>query len=107
MVIGFERRELNLVNVNVHAGPARIGSLFGDNPGTIHTLLTTAEVGLERRGTLGEFALEPDPSTKPPEESSSDLFRSDEPDGIGRSGETESPQSVVQGRPAQGAPFGP
>jgi hypothetical protein len=58
---------------------------------------------IERRGTLGEFALEPDPCTKriPPEESSSDLFRSDEPDGVGRSGEVESPQSVVQGCPAQ------
>jgi chromosome segregation and condensation protein ScpB len=59
---------------------------------------------IERRGTLGEFALEPDPSTKriPPKESSSDLFRSDKPDGVGRSGEVESPQSVVQGCPAQG-----
>jgi chromosome segregation and condensation protein ScpB len=58
---------------------------------------------IERRGTLGEFALEPDPCTKriPPEESSSDLFRSDERDGVGRSGEVESPQSVVQGCPAQ------
>ena len=37
---------------------------------------------IERRGTLGEFALEPDPSLKriPPEESASDLFRSDGPD---------------------------
>ena len=30
MVTGFERRELSLVNVNVHAGPVRIGSLFGE-----------------------------------------------------------------------------
>jgi chromosome segregation and condensation protein ScpB len=60
---------------------------------------------LERRETLGEFALEPDLSHLkriPPEESSSDLFRSDEADGVGRSGEVESPQSVVQGCPAQG-----
>jgi hypothetical protein len=63
---------------------------------------------IERRGTLGEFALEPDPSTKriPPEESSSDLFRSDEPDGVGGSGEVESAQSVVQGCPAQGSAVG-
>jgi hypothetical protein len=60
---------------------------------------------IERRGTLAEFALEPDPSTKriPPEESSSDLFRSDDPDGVGGSGEVESPQSVMQGCPAQGS----
>ena len=60
---------------------------------------------LERRETLGEFALEPDLSHLkriPPEESGSDLFRSDEPDGVGRSSEVESPQSVVQGCPAQG-----
>ena len=63
----------------------------------------------ERRGTLGEFALEPNPSTKRirPEESSSDLFRSDEPDAVGRSGEVQSPQSVVQGCPAQGSAVGP
>ena len=38
---------------------------------------------IERRGTLGEFALEPDPSHLkriPTEESGSDLFRSDGPD---------------------------
>jgi chromosome segregation and condensation protein ScpB len=59
---------------------------------------------LERRETLGEFALEPDLSLKriPPEESSSNLFRSDGPDAVGGSGEVESPQSVVQGCPAQG-----
>jgi 2-dehydropantoate 2-reductase len=45
MVTGFERRELSLVNVNVHTGPVRIGSLFGDNPEAIHTLLTAAEAG--------------------------------------------------------------
>jgi chromosome segregation and condensation protein ScpB len=60
---------------------------------------------IERRGTLGEFALEPDPlhskriSSK---ESGSDLFRSDGPEAVGGSGEVESPQSVVQGCPAQG-----
>ena len=60
---------------------------------------------IERRGTLGEFALEADRphlKTIPTEESGSDLFRSDEADGVGRSGEVESPQSVVQGCPAQG-----
>ncbi len=45
MVTGFERRESSLVNVNVHAGPVRIGSLFGDNPETIHALLTASEGG--------------------------------------------------------------
>jgi len=65
---------------------------------------------IERRGTLGEFALEPDPlhlkkiSSK---ESGSDLFRSDGPDAVGGSGEVESPQSVVQGRPTQGSAVGP
>jgi hypothetical protein len=63
---------------------------------------------MERRETLREFALEPDPSTKriPPEESGSDLFRSDGPDAVGGSGEVESPQSVVQGGPAQGSAIG-
>ena len=40
---------------------------------------------IERRGTLGEFALEPDPphlKRIPPEESGSDLFRSDGPDAV-------------------------
>jgi hypothetical protein len=64
---------------------------------------------IERRGTLGEFALEPDPSHLeriPDEESGSDLFRSDGPDAVGGSGEGESPQSVVQGGPAQGCAVG-
>jgi chromosome segregation and condensation protein ScpB len=63
---------------------------------------------IERRGTLGEFALEPDAFTKriPPEESGSDLFRSNGPDAVGGSGEVESPQSVVQGCPAQGGAVG-
>jgi hypothetical protein len=64
---------------------------------------------IERRGTLGEFALEPDPPHSkriPPEESGSDLLRSDGPDAVGGSGEVESPQSVVQGRPAQGGAVG-
>ena len=64
---------------------------------------------IERRETLGEFALEPDLSHLkriPPEESGSDLFRSDGPDAVGRSGEVESPQSVVQGCPAQGSAVG-
>ena len=64
---------------------------------------------IERRGTLGEFALESDPSLKriPPEESGSDLFRRDGPDAVRRAGEVESPQSVVQGCPAQGSAVGP
>jgi hypothetical protein len=62
---------------------------------------------LERRGTLGEFALEPDPSHFPPEESGSDLLRSDGPGTVGLSYQAESPQSVVQGCPAQGSAVGP
>ena len=61
---------------------------------------------IERRGTLGEFALEPDPphlERIPAEESGSDLVRSDGPDAVGGSGEVESPQSVVQGCPTQGS----
>jgi chromosome segregation and condensation protein ScpB len=66
---------------------------------------------IERRGTLGEFALEleQDPSHLeriPDKESGSDLFRSDGPDAVGGSGEVESPQSVVQGGPAQGCAVG-
>jgi hypothetical protein len=47
---------------------------------------------IERRGTLVEFALEPDPSTKriPTEESASDLFRSDWPDAVALSCQVES-----------------
>jgi hypothetical protein len=59
---------------------------------------------IERRGTLGEFALEPDPSHLkriPPEESGPDLFRSDGPDAVELSCQAESPQSVMQGCPAQ------
>src|ERR1700680_2598747 len=58
---------------------------------------------IERRGTLGEFALEPDPpdfKRIPPEESDSDLLRSDGPDAAALSCQVESPQSVVQGCPA-------
>jgi chromosome segregation and condensation protein ScpB len=64
---------------------------------------------IERRGTLGEFALEPDsPHLKRilPEESGSDLFRSDGPDAVELSCQVESPQSVVQGGPAQGSAVG-
>jgi hypothetical protein len=64
---------------------------------------------IERRGTLGEFALEPDPlhlKRIPSKESGSDLFRTDGPDAVGGSGEVESPQSVVQGCPAQGGAVG-
>jgi chromosome segregation and condensation protein ScpB len=63
---------------------------------------------IERRGTLGEFALEPDPSLKriPTEESGSDLFRSDGPDAAALRYRVESPQSVVQGCSAQGSAVG-
>ena len=43
---------------------------------------------IERRGTLGEFAIEPDPlhlKRIPSKESDSDLFRSDGPDAVGGS----------------------
>jgi chromosome segregation and condensation protein ScpB len=65
---------------------------------------------IERRGTLGEFALEPDPSHLeriPREESGSDLFRSDEPDAVALSCKVEPPQSVMQGCSAQGSAVGP
>jgi hypothetical protein len=53
--------------------------------------------------------LEPDPSLKRilTEESDSDLFRSDGFDAAGLSCPVESPQSVVQGCPAQGITLGP
>src|ERR1700726_1464687 len=64
---------------------------------------------LERRGTLGEFALEPDPYLKriPTEVSDSDLFRSDGPDAGALSCHVEPPQSVVQGSSTQGSAVGP
>jgi chromosome segregation and condensation protein ScpB len=65
---------------------------------------------IERRGTLGEFALEPNPphlKRISSQESGSDFLRSDGPDAAGGSGEVESPQSVVQGCPAQGGAVGP
>jgi chromosome segregation and condensation protein ScpB len=65
---------------------------------------------IERRGTLGEFALEPDRphlKTITTEESGSDLFRSDGPDAVVVSGQVESPQSVVQSCPVQGGAAGP
>jgi len=65
---------------------------------------------IERRGTLGEFALEPDPSHLeriPPEESGSDLLRSDGSGTVALAARVESPQSVVQGCPAQGGAAGP
>ncbi len=64
---------------------------------------------LERRGTLGEFALEPDLSHLKRilhEESGSDLFRSDGSDAATLSCQVQSPQSVVQGCPAQGSAVG-
>ena len=65
---------------------------------------------IERRATLGEFALEPDPSHLeriPQKESGSDLLRSDGPGTVALSARVESPQSVVQGCSAQGSAVGP
>jgi hypothetical protein len=65
---------------------------------------------IERRGTLGEFVLDPDLSRlerTPPEESGSDLFRSDGPGTVALSCQVESPQSVVQGCSAQGSAVRP
>jgi chromosome segregation and condensation protein ScpB len=65
---------------------------------------------LERRGTLGEFALEPDsPHLEriPPEESGSDFLRRNEPDAVALSCQVEPPQSVMQGCPTQGTAVGP
>jgi hypothetical protein len=65
---------------------------------------------MERRATLGEFALEPDPphlESISPEESGSDLLRSDGPGNVALSARVESPQRVVQGCPAQGSAVGP
>ena len=65
---------------------------------------------IERRATLGEFALEPDlPHLEriPQKESSSDLLRRDGPGIVALSCQVESPQSVVQGCPAQGSAVGP
>jgi chromosome segregation and condensation protein ScpB len=64
---------------------------------------------IERRETLGEFALEPDPLLKriPTEEGGSDLFRSDGPDVAALSYRVEPPQSVMQGCSAQGSAVRP
>jgi chromosome segregation and condensation protein ScpB len=65
---------------------------------------------IERRETLGEFALEPAPAHLkriPTEESGSDFLRSDGPDAGAFSLQVESPQSVVQGCSAQGSAVGP
>jgi hypothetical protein len=65
---------------------------------------------IERRETLGEFALEPD---SPPLRGSLQrkavliFFQSDGPDAAGLSARVESPQSVVQGCSAQGSAAGP
>ena len=65
---------------------------------------------IERRRTLGEFALEADPSHLeriPSKESGSDLFRSDGSDAAALSYRFESPQSVMEGCSAQGSTVGP
>jgi hypothetical protein len=64
---------------------------------------------IERRETLGEFALEPDPphlERIPSEESGSDLLRSDGPDAVALSLRAKSSQSVVQGCSTQGSAVG-
>jgi hypothetical protein len=64
---------------------------------------------IERRGTLGEFALDADRphlKTIPTEESGSDLLRSDGPGTVALAARVESPQSVVHGCPAQGGAVG-
>ena len=43
----------------------------------------------------------------PPEESGSDLFRSDGPDAVGGAGEVESPQALCRAARLKGAPLGP
>ena len=64
---------------------------------------------IERRGTLGEFALEPDVSTKTiPTEKAALIFSGVMgPMLLGGAGKVEPPQSVVQGRPAQRGAAGP
>jgi chromosome segregation and condensation protein ScpB len=65
---------------------------------------------IERRETLGELALELDPSQLKgifPEESGSDLPGSDEPDAVGHFCQAEPPQSVVHGCSAQSGAVGP
>ena len=65
---------------------------------------------IERRETLGEFALEPAPphlKRIPTEESGSDFLRSDGPDAGAFSLQVESPQSIVQGCSAQRSAVGP
>ena len=65
---------------------------------------------IERRGTLGEFALEPELALLrriATEESDPDLLPSDGSDAVALSRRVESPQSVVQGCPPQGSTVGP
>jgi chromosome segregation and condensation protein ScpB len=64
---------------------------------------------IERRESLKEFALEPDPSLKrlPTKESDSDLFRTDRPDAVGLFCQAEPPQSVMHGCSAQRGAVGP
>jgi chromosome segregation and condensation protein ScpB len=65
---------------------------------------------IERRGTLGEFALEAAPfhlERIPQKESGSDLLRSDGSGTVALAARVESPQSVVQGCTAQGSAVGP
>ena len=65
---------------------------------------------IERRGTLGEFALEPDPphlERIPPEESGSDLFRSDGPDAVGSPAKLSRRRALCRAARLKGAPLGP
>ena len=66
---------------------------------------------IERRGTLGEFALEeedrPHLKTIPTEESGSDLFRRDEPDAVWGSRRGRVAAKRCAWLPGSGAPLGP
>ena len=65
---------------------------------------------IERRGTLGEFALEPDPPhlKRIPKRKAALIFSGVMGPMLLRSpADVESPQSVVQGCPAQGSAVGP
>ena len=110
------RREFTCSTSGVDEREIRVGDyLVGKNSEALKDadylviVLSQASVSSRPR-TLGEFALEPDPphlERIPPEESDSDLFRSNDPDAVALSCQVESPQSVVQGCPAQGSAIGP
>jgi hypothetical protein len=64
---------------------------------------------IERRGTLGEFALEPDRphlKTIPPEESGYDLLRSDGPDAVGGPAKTSRRKALCRAARLKGGAAG-